>query len=320
MRPLHAALLSLVAASASGIAWGQDAPPAADPPPPQYGSPPPPQYPPQYGYPPPPQYGVPPPRPPLEKRRERRDVVIGAGLLGIAQVHWIDKPSDRAVSVGGLTGRDDTYPGFFGGDLGWGVMIDVRFFELVGVELDVLKQTDRGSGTIEITGGGIPCIIRNNGASTTAPSHAYDLTIGQPAWHVPVLAKLSIPTSRDTRRNDKEEVEYVASWTTLAIGPELVFPGADGLVVSPGGLDYPQRQTASTYVMYTAALGFEKRLASSFDLRLVGSLRGSYNPGTGASADGRAHYQAVGATVQPVEYVSEWRYQLGATLGLGVFF
>ena len=246
--------------------------------------------------------------------------MIGAGLLGIAQLHWIDKPADRAVSAGGLSGRDESYPGFFGGDLGWGVMIDVRFFELIGVEIDVLKQTDRGSGTIEVKGGGIPCIIRNNGGSTTTPAQVYDLTIGQPAWHVPVMAKLSIPTSRDTRKTDREEVEYILGWTTLAFGPEIVFPGDASLDVSPPGLAYPLRATASTYLMYTAALGFERRLTSSFDLRVLGTLRGSYNPGPGSSASGRAHYDAIGATLQPIEYVSEWRYQAGATLGLGVYF
>jgi hypothetical protein len=80
------------------------------------------------------------------------------------------------------------------------------------------------------------------------------------------------------------------------------------------------RAKASPYVMYTAALGAEWRLMRDIDLRFLGSLRASYNPGPGDAVSGRGEYGLVGSQVQPLSYSSEWRYQLAVVLGLGVFF
>jgi hypothetical protein len=107
---------------------------------------------------------------------------------------------------------------------------------------------------------------------------------------------------------------------TLAFGPEFVLPDEASLEVTPAGLAQPQGAVASSYTMWTAALGFEWRPFGAVDLRLLGSLRGSYNPAVGSELDGRVEYTRVGAQVESVSFRSEWRYQLAATLGIGVFF
>jgi hypothetical protein len=195
-------------------------------------------------------------------------------------------------------------------------MLDVRFFRVIGVEIDLLRQEDRGSGTIE-TSGSCSCVILNNGpnAGNAAP-RSYSLTLGQMAWHVPLLAKLSIETGGDSERDPDAPRRSVS----LLFGPELVFPGAATLEVSPDGFAGPAQAQASRYVMLTGGLGFERQLFRAIDLRLVGSLRGSYNPSVGSGAGGRADYELVAGAIQPVSYRSEWRYQIWGSLGLAVFF
>jgi hypothetical protein len=256
---------------------------------------------------------------PTERKRYRDKIEVGIGPMVLANVHWLDAPGDRHVSAGGVSGIDGVYPGFVGTDLSVGFMADARFFDVIGVEVDLLRQNDRGSGTVSFDNQGIPCIIRQNGGPVTVPGPVYTLTIGQGAWHLPFLAKLSIP-KRERWRDEDGEREVTVRSATLGLGPEVVFPDHAELAVSPDGLCYPQRAVASPYVMYTAALGFEWRLLRSFDLRLTGSLRASFNPGPGDSVDRRGEYALVGSEVQPLSYRSEWRYQLAMTLSLGVFF
>jgi hypothetical protein len=240
----------------------------------------------------------------------------GIGALVLAHGHWIDKPSDRSVAVGSAAGTDGSYPGFFGLHAGLGAMLDVRFFRVVGVEVDLLRQEDRGSGSIEMSGS-CACVILNNGPGAgSAEPRRYSLTLGQMAWHVPLLAKLSIETGGDPERDQEARRRSVS----LVFGPELVFPEAATLEASPDGFPGPSRAQASRYLMLTGGIGFERQLTRAIDLRLVGSLRGSYNPSVGGGAGGRAEYEVVGGVIQPTSYRSEWRYQVWSSLGLGVFF
>jgi hypothetical protein len=72
--------------------------------------------------------------------------------------------------------------------------------------------------------------------------------------------------------------------------------------------------------MYTGALGFERRVSDRYDIRLLFSLRGSYNPGAGSAAMQRGEYAVVDSRIVPLAYRSEWRYQAALTFGAGWFF
>ena len=263
---------------------------------------------------------VQPPQPaPRRLERDARKLIVGVGPLVLANVHWLDQLDNNSVSVGGRTGTDERYPGFSGLDAALGVMLDVRYQHFIGVEVDLLWQNDRGTGTITVRDAGSICLIPR--IPIPYVTAAYDVTIGQRAWHVPVLFKLSVPGRWHTVHDDDIDREIKKGYVTFAFGPEFVFPGDATLSVSPAsGLDYPIRATASNYVMYTGALGAERRLSDSNDLRLLGSLRGSYNPSIGGSAMKRGQYDVVDGNVVPIAYRSEWRYQAAITLGLGWFF
>jgi len=292
---------------------------------------------------------------------DRRTIAFGIAPLVLANVHLLDQPENRRVSVantgGKVHGEDRQYPGFVGGDVALGVQFDVRYNGWLGAEIDVFYQNDRGRGTVESKDFGSICYVPVAGRVTN--STAYQMTIGQYAWHLPLLFKLSIPGSateveveeepardhevrhepygeqpqartgngpvhnaRVQRQPKKPRILRVIrkSSTTFAFGPELVFPEEATLQIEPARLKYPMRAKASPYVMYTGSVGWERRLANSFDLRLLLSLRGSYNPGPKNSVQRRGEYAVRDGAVEPIAYYSEWRFQLAATLGLGWFF
>lgn len=237
----------------------------------------------------------------------------------LANVHWLDQPKDKSVTVGRARGTDDRYPGFEGTDATIGLMVDLRFWQFLGIELDLFRQNDHGTGKIVIRDTGNLCFLP--GIAVPYASERYQVTIGQSAWHVPLLLKLTIPGHIVVVQDDDVDREIRKWFTTFAFGPELVFPGDANLDVSPeSGLDHPLRASASSYVMYTSALGFERRIATSHDIRLLFSLRGSYNPAAGGSAMKRGEYALVESQVVPVTYKSEWRYQAALTFGVGWFF
>jgi hypothetical protein len=279
---------------------------------------------------------------------------LGVGPLMLANVHWLDKPNDKHVTVRKASGSDGRYPGFVGADLAIGVMIEARFWNFIGIELDVLRQDDHGTGVIQVKDGGSLCLLPS--VNIAHGTTAYDVTIGQSAWHIPLLLKLTIPgrlvtvVDRDDREaattNDNADdrlddngssthqprqnrrvrphivVERrIRKWFLgFGFGPELVFPGTASLAVAPGGLDFPMHAKASNYVMYTGSVGFERRLSSRYDIRFLVSLRGSYNPGPGESAMTRGEYDLVGGRIVPITYKSEWRYQAAMTLGASWYF
>jgi hypothetical protein len=249
--------------------------------------------------------------------------------LILGNVHWLDQLDDRSITVGKRHGTDDRYPGFVGMDAALGLMLDLRYRHVIGLEIDLFRQNDHGSGVINLKDTGNLCYLPS--IATPSVTERYRVTIGQYAWHVPLLLKLSIRGRREIVEDDDHDRdrdhdrdvdrEIIRSFTTFAFGPELVFPENAIFKASPeSGLDYPRRATASTYLMYTGALGYERRLSDSYDIRLLLSVRGSYNPKAGDSASKRGEYAVVDSTIVPIAYRSEWRYQAALTLGLGWFF
>jgi hypothetical protein len=259
-------------------------------------------------------------------RHDERDFTFGVGLFGFANVHGLDQPEHRRVTVDGVRSVDRQYPGFVGADLALGLSLEARYLNAYGLELDLIRQQDYGRGIVKLRGQADVCYVPR--VPVSVPTAQYSITIGQPAWHLPLLAKLALlahhdRTGMETREGARQEDHPIYEGynvLTFALGPEFVFPDKAELDIAPSGLYSPRRAKASNYVMVTGALGWEWRLTRAIDLRLFTSLRGSYNPAPKDSVRLRAEYELSGGQVLAVAYRSEWRYQLGANLGLSWFF
>src|SRR5262249_12553709 len=107
----------------------------------------------------------------LAPRTAHAEVNFGAGLIGIAGGNFQDKPNGQPAGM-------ESNPGFGGLTIGGGLLLDVRFMKLVGVEVDVIRSSDHGSGTQNATFNGVPLASAK-------------FEIGQGAWHIPILPKLT---------------------------------------------------------------------------------------------------------------------------------
>jgi hypothetical protein len=209
--------------------------------------------------------------------RTAHAVEFGAGLIGVAGGNFQDKP-DRT----GL--QPDINPGFGGLTIGGGLMLDLRFIELIGLEVDVIRSGDHGTGTVSFNG------------------YHNKVTIGQGAWHVPILAKVTIPSP------------VVAP--AFFIGPEIVAPSAASTSVDPPLLAAAFTQKADTYVMLTLGAGVEIKLPLPvLDLRIPIGLRGSYAPGVSSNFADRTSTNGTS-----IVYRSEWKFAVNATLGAALYF
>jgi hypothetical protein len=216
---------------------------------------------------------------------------LGVGLGGVIGGNFLDKPSEKTLTnAGGQTlPAPDIYPGFAGMTAGGGLMIDARFIKLLGVELDVFRTSDKGSGDLSI----------NN--------YKFHITLGQSAWHVPVLAKLVVPAP------------IVAP--EFFVGPEFVFPGSGSLEVDKPGLP-PMKATADNYTMIAFGAGLEIKLPlPAIDLRIPFQLRGGYNPGVSSKLSERINTTFDSPTAFHINSIkSEWKFQAVATLGAELYF
>lgn len=213
-----------------------------------------------------------------------RATEVGVGLMGAVGGNFQDKP-DRTA------GQPDINPGFGGLTGGGGLMADLRFLDkgLLGLEVDLLRTTDKGTGTITASGFG--------------GSADYKLKIGQSAWHLPILAKLTIPSP------------IVAPMFFL--GPEIVFPSdGEATLDGPGASSVTVHAKADRYVMLTAGGGVEIKVPLPIlDLRIPIGLRFSYNPSLKSSFSDRTTITATGTT-----YDSAWKFAVNATLGAALYF
>ena len=209
---------------------------------------------------------------------------IGAGLIGVAGGNFQDKP-DRS----GL--QPDVNPGFGGPTIGGGLMVDARFLDgLLGLEVDAMRTSDHGNGSIKF--------------SSPAGSLDAKITIGQPAWHIPILAKVTI------------DVPIVAP--AFYVGPEIVLPSVASTSVDPSLLAGNFSQTSDTYVMVTFGVGVEIKLPLPIlDLRIPIGLRGGFAPGVSSDFADRTNVDPIALHVT---YRSEWKFQAAATLGAAVYF
>ncbi len=175
-------------------------------------------------------------------------------------------------------------PGFGGVTGGGGLMLDARFFKLVGLEVDFIRSSDHGSGDVTFNG------FTNH------------VTIGQGAWHIPILAKVAF------------DMPLVVP--LLFIGPEIVLPSKTSSVsVDPTTFGAGFAQTVDTYVMLAFGGGVEFKLPLPVvDVRIPLTIRGGWNPGVSSKFSDRTPVLA------PVTYKSDWQFSVNGTLGAAIYF
>jgi hypothetical protein len=183
----------------------------------------------------------------------------GVGLQGVAGYNWNNPaPGSLLPELGGFRA-------------GLGVSLDFRILGIVGIEADILRTSDRGSGTLE-------------GAAKEF------ISVGQEAWHVPVLLKVAVPLPL-IRPVVMGGVNFVVPGTCTVKGAET--------------LDVCR---VENYSSWTAGLGAELHIPIPLvDIRIPASLRYSQLMNRARNAD---------ASVAR----SEWQNDLYVTLGVSMYF
>jgi hypothetical protein len=226
-------------------------------------------------------------------------LTVGFGIIGAAGANFIDAPQDQSITIGDQTATPVTlpeYPGFAGPTYGVGPFVDIRVFEYAGLEIDLLRTTDRGRADLRVVRAGA--------------SRDYVLEIAQDAVHLALLFKSVLPTG--------------LARPMLLFGPELVLPDGGTAEVVEG--DSPVRPqlgaSARSYTMLTWGVGGELDLpVPAVDLRVAATLRGSVTPGLGDGRGERATYFGTDVhRLDGVIYRTRWRYQVLGTLTVGAYF
>jgi hypothetical protein len=222
-------------------------------------------------------------------------MTFGVGLIGTAGANFLDKPGDQTVQ-GQDYPEDSDYPGFAGVAIGVGPMIEFRFFGYVGLEIDFLFQSDRGTADLEST--------TRDGSGNIISQEEFTIKIGHRATHIPLLFKGALP----------------GKWVTpvVFLGPEFVIPGdaecEDRCTDNPSGTDYGA--FSESYTAFAFGLGMEINLPiPKADIRIPLSLRGNYNPGVGGTRDDRANHVTNATNIVREDYSTAWKFQATGTFG-----
>ncbi len=241
-------------------------------------------------------------------------VTVGVGAQFQAGGNFFDKPSDQTING---TPTDPEYPGFAGLTLGGGGYVDVRFIEYVGIEFGVLYTSDKGSAELTIT---------DTSPGAGAGQSKFDIKIKQNAIHMPLLVKGVIPGK--------------IAQPMLFIGPEFVVP-VTKCDTGVSGTDFPQCRAEVTrtsgnlnlatdyfintkkYVMVAFGLGVEFKLPiPKVDIRIPLTLRGAVNPSVSSKRTERENdtFDSSGKALVRVEYITNWKFEANANIGLGIHF
>jgi opacity protein-like surface antigen len=229
-----------------------------------------------------------------EREAHAGPVSFGIGPIGAFGGNFLDKPDEKKYPINGQRVEvSPSYPGFGGTTSGFGLALDLRFISFVGLEVDVIKMSNKGTADIDITAGGI--------------KKTYELEIGHDAWHIPVLVKGVLPTP------------LVSPF--VVAGLEFVRTSNATASVSENAFSVGAR--TDNYTFFTGGFGFEFKLPIPLpaidSLRIPVSFRGSYfNPG--GNIEDRAEYTTSGNTVTKVTYDTRWRFQALATLSIQAYF
>jgi len=227
-------------------------------------------------------------------------MTFGIGGLGIAGANFLTKPGDQ--TVGGQDFPEDSqYPGFAGPALGGGLMFEVRFLGYVGLELDVLFQSDHGTADLDTT--------TRDAMGNIINRQQFTIKIGNKATHLPLLIKGALP----------------GKWVTpvVFLGPEFVVPGdakcEEACTSNPSGTTYGAYSEG--YTAFTFGLGLEVNLPiPKADIRIPLSLRGNYVPSVGGTREDRANQTTNGTNITSEEYSTKWQFQAAGTFGVAWHF
>jgi hypothetical protein len=231
---------------------------------------------------------------------------LGVGIVAQVGATFLDSPSEQEVSEGVLPRPE--YPGFAGPTAGLGAMIDLRFFDYVGVELDILRQNDHGSAQMTVKD------------MATGSETGFGIEIGHTAWHLPLLLKASLP--------------LLYFRPNLVLGPEFVFPSDAEYEEGTNTSAATFGAVSEDYTLFTLGIGFEINLPAPAPLeavRIPFSLRGSVNPGVSDKRTERSENLTVGepdptipdAYPHPLEhedYRTSFEYQVVVNFGLALHF
>jgi hypothetical protein len=246
---------------------------------------------------------------------------VGFGGAFQAGGNFFDKPGDQTIHDQNGTDLSNSlpeYPGFAGLTLGGGGFLDLRAVEYVGIEFGIYGTTDKGSAELTLTTSGA------GGIDTSK----FNIKIQQKSLHMPLLVKGIIPGK--------------IAQPFLFVGPEFVIPlkkcaspvsAADGdhcvVTVEKTSGNAPRQpadyfNNTAKYIMVTFGLGVEFKLPlpipkKLFDIRIPLSLRGSVTPGVSGKRDDREHVRVAGTQVS-VEYVTNWKFQAVANIGVAFHF
>jgi hypothetical protein len=208
---------------------------------------------------------------------------FGAGLLGSAGGVWLDRPDSTTLELPS-SGDPLTYPAFAGHTFGGGVFVEGRLFEIVGVEVDFLYAPE------------------SLGGDATRAGQPLRITLSQPAFRIPILAKGVLPLG--------------AFSPFLAAGPELVFYGLSSARTAPGErLGAVASANPSVWALFAAGVEWAVP-ALPVDLRIPLSMRLGWNPSVSDDLDERATALPSDAVV----FESAPRLMAALTLGAGLYF
>ncbi|MEQ9320936.1 MAG: hypothetical protein RIF41_17370 [Polyangiaceae bacterium] len=222
-------------------------------------------------------------------------MTFGIGAMGVAGANFLDKPGDQ--TVGGRDFPEDSqYPGFAGVALGGGLMFEVRFLGYVGLELDVLFQSDRGTADLEST--------TRDANGNIINREEFTIKIGHRATHLPLLIKGALPGKFVT--------------PVVFLGPEFVIPGdaecEERCTNNPSGTRYGA--FSESYTAFAFGLGLEVNLPiPKADIRIPLSLRGNYVPSVAGTRDERANHTDNGTNLTSEEFSTKWKFQAAGTFG-----
>lgn len=218
----------------------------------------------------------------LETAAKITRVKVGVGAIFQAGGAFMDQPSHREQA-----GAAELLPFSAMGGLapGIGASVDVRFFDIVGVEIDVLRSRDTAWSHYGVDGVDVP------------------FRVSQPAWHVPILFKLHAPGPL-LRPN-------------IQLGAQVVLPIDTDLVVE-GELPFELDAGAGAYSVWMAGLGLEVKLPiPGADIRIPLALRAGFNTPFSENATERALYALdADGYVRSMELETAWSYHAALTVGL----
>jgi hypothetical protein len=221
-------------------------------------------------------------------------MTFGIGIVGQAGANFLDKPGDQTVQ-GQQFPADSEYPGFAGVTTGVGPKFEVRFLGYVGIELDILFQSDRGTANLDST--------TTDASGNVISREEFTIKIGHRATHLPLLFKGALP----------------GKWVTpvVFLGPEFVIVGdakcEEACTGNPSGTTYGA--FSEGYTAFTFGLGLEVNLpVPTADIRIPLSLRGNFNP-TGGTRDDRANHVTAGNSLVQEDFSTAWKFQAVGNFG-----